>query len=560
MAGTKKIGILLSLLLLFFFWNCASRKNPLENIQTQPSAGTPQEKAKTAETPKQETAAPSKTAISEEEKSELAKELALEEKSASQEKEDPSLFLEEAFLAYQEAQSDWEKGDLDAALNALDEAYGLIIKAQLPPDSSLLQEKNDLRLLIAQRIKEIYATRLYVIKENHKSIPVMENQYVLKEIQSFQNKERNYFIEAYRRSGLYREMILQELRNAGLPEQLSWLPLIESGFKVRALSTARALGLWQFISSTGYRYGLKRDRWIDERMDPVKSTHAAIKYLSELHEFFGDWTTALAAYNCGELRVQNVIRSQRINYLDNFWDLFANLPYETARFVPRFIAALLIINDPAKYGFELPEPYPSLKYETVVIRKPVKITSLASTLGIEASELIFLNSELRQDATPNYEYELKVPPGYQEKVLITINSLPNWIPPESTFGWHVVRRGETLSQIAARYRTSIASIARLNGLKNTRFIYPGQRLKIPGRYAPSELVSGNQVNNNQNRGNSPAPAIFAETTRYVVSPGDTLFSIAKKFGLPLEEFLKINNLTPETVIYPGQELIIKKKN
>ena len=267
------------------------------------------------------------------------------EKSSLSEKE-VSALLEAALSSYQDAQASWEKGEYDVCLSCLDETYKTILKIKVPPDSPLNQEKNDLRLLVAQRIQEIAATRLVTVGDNHKTIPLVENNWVNQEIRSFQTGERKLFEETYRISGLYRAMILEELRKAGLPEELSWLPIIESWFRVRALSRARALGLWQFISSTGYRFGLKRDRWVDERMDPLKSTQAAVKYLSELHNLFGDWTTALAAYNCGEFRVQYVIRTQHVDYLDNFWDLYTRLPVETARFVPRFIAAVLIINNP----------------------------------------------------------------------------------------------------------------------------------------------------------------------------------------------------------------------
>ncbi len=263
-------------------------------------------------------------------------------------------------------------------------------------------------------------------------------------------------------------MIIEELRKAGLPEHLSWVPIIESGFKVRALSRARALGMWQFIRSTGYRYGLKQDKYVDERMDPVKATRAAIKYLAELHDFFGDWTTALASYNCGELRVQNVIKAQKIDYLDNFWDVFNNLPYETARFVPRIIAVMLIIENPAKYGFTLPTPDPPLAWETVTVGQPVKLASISATLGLDPLILSFLNPELRHDSTPNYDYALKVPVGYGEKVLAALPALPRYIPPDVVYGWHTVKSGDTLGAIARRYRTSTDAIMRLNGIKNPR--------------------------------------------------------------------------------------------
>ena len=321
--------------------------------------------------------------------------------NGSPDKEESAAALEDALVSYQEGQAALDRGDLDAALARLDEAYASILKARLPSDSPLCQEKSDLRILIAQRIQQAYAIRLPAPGAMDKSIPLAENPWVQKEIESFQTKERRLFEEGYKRAGLYRPMIVDEFRKAGLPEQLSWLPMIESWFKVRALSRARALGLWQFISSTGYRYGLRRDKYVDERMDPLKSTQAAAKYLAELHDLFGEWTTALASYNCGEFRVQKTIRSQRVDYLDNFWDLFQNLPYETARFVPRFIAALHIINDPAKYGFTLPEPDPPLVFETVTIEQPVKLATLSAALGLDPLMLSFLNPELRNDSTPN---------------------------------------------------------------------------------------------------------------------------------------------------------------
>lgn len=395
--------------------------------------------------------------------------------------ETPAESMEQALDTYKDAVDAWERGESDTALEALDEAYSIIAKLKISPDTTLFQEKNDLRLMIAQRIREIYVSHTGTVINNHKSIPLTENEYVSREIKSFQTGEREYFIESYKRSGRFRGMILKELKNAGLPEELSWIPIIESGFKVRAYSRARALGLWQFISSTGYRFGLKRDRWVDERMDPVKSTRAAAKYLNELHALFGDWTTALASYNCGEFRVQRVIRAQRINYLDNFWDLFIMLPSETARFVPRIIAALLIIKNPGKYGFELPEPDPPIQHEIVQIDKPVKLSSLSRNLGLGKDELAELNPELRHNATPEREYHLNVPAGYGRQTLTAFQSLPRWIPPAVNYVIHRVRRGETVSGIARRYRTSISAIARLNRLRRNYMIRPGQRLKVPTR-------------------------------------------------------------------------------
>ena len=576
--------------LSLFFWNCSRQPKIKKSLPPSPQ---------TKQVPPESMPEGQPSSIAEKKEKE-SDQLPYQAETLTQQEESPSVLLEEALESYQDARSAWERGDFDTALIALDEAYDLILKAKLPQNSPLIQEKNDLRLLIARRIQEIYASRLITVGDNNKTIPLIENRYVNAEIKNFQTKEKKYLEEAFRRSGLYRKMIVQELKKTGLPEQLSWVPIIESGFKVRALSRARALGLWQFISSTGYRFGLKRDRWIDERMDPLKSTQAALKYLTELHSFFGDWTTALAAYNCGEFRVQNVIRNQRINYLDNFWDLFAMLPRETARFVPRLIAALLIIENPEKYGLNLPSPEPPLEYETIIINRPVKLSSLSQNLGLETTALASLNPDLRHDGTPDYEYSLKVPVGTGKRALEVVNSLPRWIPPEATYIVHYVRRGETLSRIAQRYRTSVSAIARLNRLRRVHLIRPGQRLKIPARstrYITSPVLQtervGEKITYTVKRGDSLYLLAHAFNTTvqrikelnnlkgnilhvgqklvihsgkpegaviYIVAAGDTPFHIAKKFGMNLQNLLRLNGLNTRSKIYPRQELwVIPKK-
>jgi len=235
--------------------------------------------------------------------------------------------LDQALDLCQASQEFWQKGELENALGALDQAYSLILEVETHDVPKLIQQKEDLRFMISKRILEIHASRTTVVNGKHNAIPLTLNKYVQKEIDRFTSgREIDFFVESYKRSGKYRPQILKELKKAGLPAELSWLPLIESGYKANALSRARALGLWQFISSTGYKFGLKRDKYIDERLDFEKSTIAATQYLNELHQIFGDWTTALAAYNCGEGKVLRVIRSQNINYLDNFWDLYELLP------------------------------------------------------------------------------------------------------------------------------------------------------------------------------------------------------------------------------------------
>jgi membrane-bound lytic murein transglycosylase D len=412
------------------------------------------------------------------EKSEPALEPADKEAKSAQQ------LLDEALESYQTAQESWEKRDAGKAVEALDQAYSLILQADPGEDQDLLQQKEDIRLLICKQMLAVYRTQAAPPAQRQKAIPLIVNGYVEREIHSFKGPERNFFIQAYRTSGRYRPEILRSLEKAGLPAELSWLPLIESGYKAEALSPSRALGLWQFIPSTGYKFGLKRDRWVDERMDAPKSTRAAIAYLQELHEIFGDWLTVLAAYNCGEGRVLNVIRNQPRNYLDNFWDLFEKLPRETARYVPRFIATLLIVNDPQKYGFSLEAPDCAPAYETITVKKQVLLAEIAKNLNVPGETLENLNPELRLKMTPAGPYELRVPEGAGNLLLSRIDGIPECKIKEgktlsAAYVSHRVRRGDTLSSLAARYHTTVRAIAALNDLKKKDSLRIGQVLKIP---------------------------------------------------------------------------------
>ncbi|MEQ8213125.1 MAG: lytic transglycosylase domain-containing protein, partial [Smithellaceae bacterium] len=312
--------------------------------------------------------------------------------------DDEQDMMDKALDLLEVADNYWENGDVDNTLIVLDKAYALILDTN--GDQALARQKDDLRLLVSKRILAAYSARQTVTSGKASEIPLLMNADVEKEIRSFQNYERDFFIASYHRSGMYRPIILRELKKAGIPEELSWLPLVESGFKIMALSRARALGLWQFIPSTGYKFGLSRDEWTDERMDVEKSTQAAIAYLKELHGMFGDWLTVLAAYNCGEGRVLRVISKQHINYFDRFWDLYKQLPNETARYVPRFLATLHIIKNPKKYGMDLgaAEGKP-MAYESVKVNKIMKLQDIASRIEVSEETLNLLNSELRHKIT-----------------------------------------------------------------------------------------------------------------------------------------------------------------
>lgn len=514
--------------------------------------------------------------------------------------------LDEALDFCEVSQDFWQKGELENALEALDQAYALILNVDTHNRPKLIREKEDLRFMISKRILEIYASRNIVVNGHHDAIPLDMNRHVQAEINSFASgkREKNFFIRSYKRSGRYRPYIVAALRKAGLPEELSWLPLIESGFKVNALSKARALGLWQFISSTGYKFGLKRNTYIDERLDPIKSTHAAIAYLKELHQIFGDWTTVLAAYNCGEGRVLRVIRSQNVNYLDNFWDLYRRLPPETARYVPRFLATLHMLKNPGKYGLDQIETLPPMAFETVPVPRKIHLRDVAKATGIGEKSLKELNPELRYGIIPGNGYVLRVPPDTGDRLLAGLDKIPEYKNPIRSVARYRVRSGDTLSTIARRFHTSVARIMRANNLRRSNYIKVGQTLKIPqtgvaasGGVAAAGPVDLTSATHTVRRGDSlwTIARRYGTTTHkiqasngmktthlqvgqvlkipgrkagtkasvpsglktYRVKRGDSPFRIAQSHNMPLKKFLRINRLTARSRIYPGQNLYVE---
>ena len=394
--------------------------------------------------------------------------------------------MEQALTLCQLSQNYWQRGELNKAIELLDQAYLLILGINKDESDDLIQQKEDLRFMISKRIIEIYASRKIVINGIQNEIPININKQVQHEIDLYTKGHlRNHFIASYKRSGKYRQMIVDMLKEKDLPQELSWLPLIESGFKAKALSKARALGLWQFIPSTGYKFGLSRNQYIDERLDPLKSTQAAINYLKELHGHFGDWSTVLAAYNCGETRVLRIIRNQKINYLDNFWDLYERLPRETARYVPKFIATLHIVNNPAKYGLDKITIDAPLKSESLTVTKKIHLKNAAKITGIDRKILEELNPELRQYIIPSGKYALKIPEGSKQILLANIDQILHLNPARVDCIKHRVRSGETLSLIAHRYHTSVSYIMLANNLERANHIVSGKTLKIPWKIKPS---------------------------------------------------------------------------
>jgi membrane-bound lytic murein transglycosylase D len=481
---------------------------------------------------------------------------ALEQAQKEEQREDEQDMMDKALDLLEVAEDYWEKGDVENTLNILDKAYAVILDTNGDPE--VARQKDDLRLLISKRILAAYSARQTVTNGKASEIPLIINSDVEKEIRSFQGVERDFFISSYQRSGMYRPIILRELRKAGIPEELSWLPLVESGFKILALSRARALGLWQFIPSTGYKFGLNRDEWIDERMDVEKSTEAAIAYLKELHSMFGDWLTVLAAYNCGEGRVLRVISRQHINYFDRFWDLYNQLPNETARYVPRFLATLQIIKNPAKYAIDLGNPVEKpIDYEIVKVNKSMKLQDIATKIEIPEEILNLLNSELRYKITPDKEYSLKIPVDYVAKFNLVAGEVPESEKPRfasghTVFAKHRVKKGETIASIAKRYKVSPSTIASYNNISSKRVLVAGQKLRVP-------VIQVTRITKDKPDTKSSRLRSTLAEAKYVykIRKGDTLLIIAKRFDIPVTQIKEINNLKSNSIRI-GQVLKLTK--
>jgi membrane-bound lytic murein transglycosylase D len=291
------------------------------------------------------------------------------------------------------------------------------------------------------------------------------------------------------RSGRYLGMIREVLRSRGLPEELAYTAMIESGFNPLAVSRVGAKGMWQFMAATARRYGLRVDRWIDERLDPEKSTVAAAAYLKDLYNIFGSWPLAQAAYNAGEMRV---IRAIRATGSSDFWALAEtkHLHPETKNFVPAIHAATLIGENAAQYGFEFAEA-DTPQVEAVAVPPSTDLRRLASKAGIAPGELKVLNPVLVRAMTPpGGAWSLRVPAGTRSNVLTalappaprrphaTAKRAATTRPVGAREDVHVVRPRETVSSIAKQYGVAVADVLRWNRLEQRAHIRPGDRLRI----------------------------------------------------------------------------------
>ena len=391
-------------------------------------------------------------------------------------------------------------------------------------------------------------------------VPIPQNARVLAYVELLQGRLRDYVAESLTRGTKYLPMIQDVFRAEGVPLDLAYIPVIESGFKPTALSKASARGPWQFMKPTAREQGLKFDWYIDERSDPEKATVAAAKYLKSLHKLFnGDWHLVLAAYNGGLGRVQRAIkRSGR----DDFWSLSQSsryLPRETREYVPLILAAIVVAKNPAQYGFEI-TPADPINYEKVSVPRAIDLRRVAEWTGTSIDEIQALNPELRRWMTPvRYpEYEVKVPQGTAQEFT---NRLASASPSDFvSLNWYTVKRGETLSSIARKLRVARSELAEANHLSVKAKVRPGQDLIIPR--APATLLAARTERTppteTASRANGDAePPVKASTPlTYRVKKGDTLVSIARLFDTTVEKIRSLNRIRGAH-ISPGDRLTIR---
>jgi len=317
--------------------------------------------------------------------------------------------------------------------------------------------------------------------------PIDLNDKVLTWVSLFSSTKRGFMENALGRASMYLPMIRQVFAEEGVPSDLAYLAVIESGFRNEAKSRAKAVGMWQFIRSTGRIYGLSGNAWVEERRDPMKATRAAARYLKRLFELTGDWYLAASSYNAGPLTLDRAIQNMGTR---NFWDLSRSrwLRTETKNYIPELCAAILVGRNPERYGLHIVSLVP-YAYETVTVASMTSLTVLARCAGTETATLKILNPELLRGSTPPGTYQLRVPPGKAMDCLRQLAHLP--AGKRLDFRTYTVRKGDTLTKVARRFKLSPDDLLAANDLTERQF-RAGKRVLVPPPPAIA-LVEGDLV-------------------------------------------------------------------
>jgi len=481
--------------------------------------------------------------------------------------------IAQAEQTYNEGMADYRAGNLEAAKDKFDAALRLILESNVDLETNdrvsaefdkLVEDIHDVELAAAERgdtlaehhyeappiesfagltfpvdpqVRERVQQEVKLVRSD---LPLVSNDYVDGVITYLQKHGKKYIQTVLDRRGLYQPLISAELTKQGLPQDLIYLAAGESAFNPFALSNKGALGIWQFMLGTGALYGLKKDRWVDEREDPAKSTRAAARHLKDLYQTFGDWYLAMAAYDWSPNGVQHAI--ERTGYAD-FWTLrrLHVLPVETENYVPIFLATALIAKDPKAYGFEVPPDAPlALDQEPVSV--PTDLRLVAQLIDRPVEELVRLNPSLQRWTTPANDpgFVLNLPGGTRDQFEKAIAS----IPPDKRVWWraHKVESGETMAAVARKFKISPVALARANEqVAANEPLEEGTRLVVP-------LAAGNERSLQRVHVRGPRRLSY-----YHVRTGDTLDLVADRFDVSAFEIRRWNNLKSSRLV-PGKTL------
>lgn len=411
----------------------------------------------------------------------------------------------------------------------------------------------------AEETPELVMDRLACLQS---TVPLTYHSNVHGFINFFTIRNREYTRLMLRRKDLYFPLFEKYLAQYNLPQELKYLSIIESGLNPRAVSRASAVGLWQFMSFTGRYFGLHSDGYIDDRMDPEKSTEAACKYIKQLYTIFKDWELALAAYNSGPGTVRRAIR--RSGYKKHFWEIYRYLPRETRSYVPQYVAIVYAINYAEEHNMADLEPEVPMPHDTIAVRQYLHLETLANLTGTCLEDLHQLNPSLRHNAVPERTtpFVLKLPVdahralmvnrkgildsasrvGRQQMETLVRNSPGNTIGRQPVV--YKVRYGDVLGIIAERYHVRVDDLRKWNNIRGN-MIRTGQKLTIWVKSTAPAQTSA-----------ILAPIEAPADKTYTVQPGDTLWDISRKFkGLSVEKLKTLNNLKSNQLA-PGTKLVL----
>ncbi len=404
-------------------------------------------------------------------------------------------------------------------------------------------------------------------------------------IRYFTGRGRSYMHLYLERSARYMPLMRATFRDRGMPDELAYVAMIESGLNANAFSRASAVGYWQFVRGTGRRYNLRIDPFVDERRDPILSTEAAASYLDSLYSIFGDWYLALAAYNAGEQRIMNAVMRYHTR---DFWELShfrRAIPRETKNYIPKFIAAVLIAEHPKEYGFNDIDEQPVFTFDSVVIDHPISLETLAAELHVDYDELKLMNPRYKSDYVPVYSDRvnaIRVPVGMKKLAMADLTGAQSSGPKHyiASFEYYRIRRGDNLLHIAHRFHTSVARLLDLNNLARHSLIRAGRRLKVPESYSTAMVSShsfrrrsiasvrrlrqfrrhhvtlARRAWRHRAKHHYGARAVASRGHVHIVRRGENLSVIARHYRVSIAQIAHANSLRRHSKLLAGTELII----